>query len=189
MKITKAILIILIVLLFIPSVEARRKSKTDYFLRPQAGLWFGPITPLHTTNDEVDTNLGGGLFFRYNTPFRLLKIGIDGSYQFFDSKGVNTLSLWPIYGNFLYRIPLPTRFPLTFQLKAGAGGSYIKIRPDRVTQWDPLGMVGLEMSFPAGKIVNIGLRIDYLLLYEKHISGATKNGHILNTGITLFFNI
>ncbi len=189
MKIIRITTVLLLILLLIPALEARKRSKTDYFLKPQIGLWFGPITPIHTTYDDVDTKLGGGLFFRYNTPVRTLKIGLEGSYQYYDSDNVNTLSLWPIYSNLVYRIPLPTRFPLTFQLKAGAGTSYVKIRPDRVSQWDPMGMLGVEMSFPAGRIVNIGLRIDYLLIYEKHIEGATRNGHVLNTGITLFFNL
>jgi hypothetical protein len=188
MKIIRSIILIFAIIFFASSVEARKSSKADYFLRPQVGIWFGPITPVYTTYDDVDTNLGGGMFFRYNTLMSTLKIGVESSYQYFESQGVNTLSMWPVFGNLVYRIPIPIKVPLTFQLKAGAGGCWVKIRPDRVNQWDPMGMLGFEFSFPAGRIVNIGLRIDYLLIYEQHLEGATKNGHILNTGISLFFN-
>jgi len=50
-------------------------------------------------------------------------------------------------------------------------------------------MLGFELSFPAGKWINIGLRIDYLFIYEEYQKGARKNGHIINTGLTLYLNI
>ncbi len=166
---------------------AQRKGTSDYFLRPQVGLWFGPITPVYTTGDEVDTNLGGGLFLRSPTPFRPLKLGLDTSYQHFKSRGVDELTLWPVYGSLIYRIPI--NFAVVFQLKAGAGGSYVRIDPDGFHQWDPVGTLGVEGSFPAGKWVNIGLRIDYLYIYEGYTAGSKKNGHVINTGITLYFNV
>jgi hypothetical protein len=164
----------------------------DYFNRPQVGIWFGVLTPVYTTYDQVSTSLGGGGFFRFNTPLDNLKIGLDSSYQFYDAKpkgGVNTLTLVPVYGNFVYRIPLPAKIPLIFQLKAGGGGCWVKIRPDRVSQWDPMAMAGFEGSFAAGRTINIGFRVDYLLIYEQYIKGAKRNGHVVNTGLTLYFNI
>jgi hypothetical protein len=50
-------------------------------------------------------------------------------------------------------------------------------------------MTGFELSFPAGRTFNIGFRLDYLLIFEQHIKGADRNGHIVNAGITLFLNI
>jgi hypothetical protein len=182
---------ILALLIFLIQSNAQARE-VDYFTRPQAGIWFGVIQPVYTTYDLVGTAVGGGAFFRYNTPLDKLKIGLETSYQDYPSKGlkgVNMLTLWPIYGNLLYRIPVPLRVPFTFQLKAGAGGSWVKIRPDRVSQWDPLGMLGVEFSFAAGRRINIGLRLDYLLLYEQHIKGAKNNGHVINAGINMYFNI
>jgi hypothetical protein len=182
----KSILIVLVILaLSIEDVWAYRGR--DPFEKPQIGLWFGPVTPVYTTGDAVDTYFGGGLFLRSDSYIKSLKIGIDGSYQYFKSKGVDDLSLWPLYGSILYRLPI--NFALSFQLKFGAGGCYVEENPDRFKQWDPMFMFGFETSFPAGKIINIGLRIDYLLLYEQHIKGAKRNGHIINTGITMFFNL
>ena len=182
-------IVLLFILLITTNATSRRKRGVDYFLKPQVGFWFGPVTPIYKTRKEVDTNFGGGLFFRYNTPIKVLKVGIDGSYEFFNSDGVNTLSLWPIYGNLIYTLPVFRKFPLKFQLKTGLGISYVKIRPDRVHQWDPIGMLGFEGSFPAGKLLNIGFRIDYIHVYEGYIGGSINNGHILNTGITIYFNI
>ncbi|MFH0976444.1 MAG: hypothetical protein V1874_11750 [Spirochaetota bacterium] len=181
--------VMLFVLLFYSNAIGRQ---IDYFNKPQVGIWFGVLTPLYTTYDQLHTSLGGGGFLRLFTPVDNLKIGLDSSYQYYTSKktdGVNTLTLVPVYGNLLYRIPLPAKIPLIFQLKAGAGGSWVKIRPDRESQWDPMGMVGFEGSFAAGRTINIGFRIDYLLIYEKYIEGAKRNGHVLNSGITLYFNI
>ncbi|MBN2041168.1 MAG: outer membrane beta-barrel protein [Spirochaetes bacterium] len=186
----KMFIVVSVLLMLLPDKAFARKI--DYFAKPQAGIWFGVLTPVSTTRDDVGSSLGGGGFFRYTTPWTDLKLGLESSYQFYESKekdGVNTLTLWPIYGNFLYRIPFTGRLPLTFQLKAGAGGTWVKIRPDRVNQWDPLGMIGIEGSFAAGRSINIGLRLDYLLVYEEHIEGARKNGHVINVGINLFFNI
>lgn len=166
---------------------AARGGSADYFNSPQIGIWFGPDTPLSQTGRDVNTSLGGGIFFRQNLPYRPLKIGIDTSYQYFLSRGVNRLTLWPVYGSLIYRIPI--NFSLAFQLKAGAGGCYVGIRPDRDSQWDPIGILGFEGSFPAGKYVNIGFRVDYMFIYEGYIKGSKKNGHILNTGITLYFNL
>jgi hypothetical protein len=164
----------------------------DYFNKPQVGIWFGVLTPIYTTKSQVSTSLGGGAFFRYDSPFNNLKIGLDSSYQYYAPKpdeGVNTLTLVPVYGDFVYRIPLPMKIPFIFQLKAGAGGCWVKIRPDGVNQWDPMGMAGVEGSFAAGRLINIGFRVDYLLIYEQHIKGAKRNGHVLNTGLTIYFNI
>lgn len=188
MKFFKAIIILL--LLFAVTIEAdarRQKSSRDPYRKFQIGMWFGPITPVYTTADDVDTNLGGGLFIRSMTFLEYFKIGIDASYQYFESRGVNKLTLWPTYAYLVFRIPV--RFPLIFLLKAGGGRSYVYIEPDEEDKYDPMFMFGVEGSFPAGRVVNIGLRIDYLLIYEKYIEGATKNGHIVNTGITLYFNL
>jgi len=163
------------------------RDPSEYFNRPQIGAWFGPITPIATTSSLVNTALGGGVFFRYPTPLHLFKVGLDSSYQNFKSRGVNELTLVPVYGNLLFLIPID--LPLRFQLKAGAGGCYVYVKPDKVAQWDIMFMAGFEMSFPAGRLVNIGLRIDYIFLYEDYLNGASKNGHIINAGITLYFNI
>lgn len=164
-----------------------RSRRSDPFEKPQLGIWFGPVTPVYTTDDDLDTYLGGGLFLRTNSFIRGIKIGLDSSYQFFRSPGVNELTMIPVYGSLIYRLPI--QMPLAFQLKMGGGSARLYYRPDEVTVWEPLLMFGFETSFPAGRIFNIGLRIDYLFIYEKHIEGASQNGHIVNAGITLFFNL
>ncbi len=179
----------IIVLIFSTSTDlfALRRRGRDPFQKPQIGLWFGPVTPIFTTDEVLDTYLGGGLFIRTNSFIKDLKIGLDSSYQQYRSRGVNRLEMIPVYGNLLYRLPI--NLPLSFQLKFGAGGAHLETRPDGYEQWDPLFMTGLEMSFPAGRIFNIGLRIDYLYVMERHIEGAQRDGHFINAGITVFFNL
>ncbi len=163
------------------------RDQAEYFAKPQVGGWFGPVTPVGPTADLVKTALAGGIFFRYTTPFELFKLGLDSSYQHYESNGVNDLTLVPVYGNVLFL--LPVNLPLRFQLKAGAGGCWLKVMPESRNQWDIMFMAGFELSFPAGRIVNIGLRIDYIFLYESYLPGARSNGHIVNAGIMLYFNI
>jgi len=182
--ITALTLFLVIIVAIDANAYNRRK---DYFLRPQVGLWFGPITPVFDTADLLETNLGGGLFFRYNTPLRSLKLGLDSSYQHFKSKGVNELTFVPVCANLVYMLPLS--LPVRFQLKAGAGTGYVSSEPDDYSQWDPVFMGGLEISFPAGRIINIGLRLDYYNIYEGYISGSDRNGHVFTAGISLYFNM
>lgn len=162
-------------------------SRKKYFSRPQIGLWYGPITPIMDTGEHVETDLGGGAFVRYNLPYEPLKIGFDVSYQNYQSKGVDELTLIPTYFNLLYLLPI--NIPVKLQLKAGAGLCNEEFKPDGTKQWGPMFMAGTEVSFPAGKLANIALRIDYLCLYEKHLQGATTNGYVINAGISLYFNI
>lgn len=162
-------------------------SRKQYFLKPQLGLWFGPLTPILDTGDHVDTDLGGGAFFRYNLPYDPLKIGFDTSYQKYDSKGTTSLRLIPAYMDLVYLLPFD--LPVKIQLKAGGGFCHVYMEPDKVAQWDPMFMAGTEVSFPAGKLANIALRIDYLCIYEKYLPDATENGYVINAGISLYFNL
>ena len=178
----------IVVLVFSFSTAAfSRASRKDYFLKPQIGFWFGPITPVYKTADDVETDLGAGAFVRYNTSMRDVKFGIDTSYQHYESNGVNELYIVPVYGNFLYLLPL--NLPVKFQVKAGFGASWIKIYPDNSSQWDPTFGTGIEVSFPAGRTINIALRIDYLYIYEGHIEGSKHGGHVVNAGVSLYFNL
>lgn len=162
-------------------------SRKKYFEKPQIGLWYGPITPVFDTGEHVDPDLGWGGFARLNLPWDLLKVGIDSSYQHYESKGVDDLKLVPAYLNFLFLIPLD--FPVRFQIKGGGGLCHVTMSPDNVSQWDPMYMAGVEISFPAGKLANIALRIDYLCIYEKHLKNATENGYVINAGISLYLNL
>ncbi|OHD68784.1 MAG: hypothetical protein A2W19_11005 [Spirochaetes bacterium RBG_16_49_21] len=163
------------------------RERKDYFSRPQIGGWGGIITPLGPTASRVETALGGGIFARFTFPYQYLKFGVDSSYQQFKSQGVNELQFIPVYGNLLFQLPID--FPIRFQFKGGAGAGYVHIKPDNVGNWDPIFMCGFEVSFPAGRIFNIGLRMDYFYIYEGFIKGSKNGGHILNSGIQLYFNI
>ncbi len=168
------------------------KTRKDYFFKPQLGGWFGPVTPLGETDELFDTELSGGIFFRINLPkdnfiLKYFKIGVDISYQHYESKGINDLHFVPLYGSILGLLPID--IPVRIQLKWGAGAAYLYQRPDRLELWEPVIHTGLEVSFPAGRTVNIGLRLDYLYIYEGYLDSNAEGGHFLNIGICLYFNI
>ncbi|MCL1911519.1 MAG: hypothetical protein FWG13_04890 [Leptospirales bacterium] len=163
-------------------------ERRDYFLKPQIGAWFGPVTPVGVTAESLEPNLGGGIFTRYNLPWRYLKIGADISYEFFEQeRGVNKMHLVPIYGNFIFLFPFS--MPIKIQAKLGAGSAYLHVQPADASRWDPIFVVGGEFSFPAGRFFNIGLRVDYIHIYEGHLKGSQVDGHIVNAGIALYFNL
>jgi len=174
-------------ILMLPTKASAQFQRKDYFFKPQVGLWFGPTTPIFDTADLVDNNLGIGTFIRYNTPFHPLKIGVETAYEYFSSRGVNKLYFVPVYGNFLYLLPL--NLPIKIQAKGGLGGAWMKIIPDDESRWNPIVNTGVEFSFPAGRTFNIGLRIDYFYIYEGYLKNSIMNGHIINSGIQVFINI
>ncbi len=179
--------VIILLLLLLSADLFAYSSRKKYFSRPQVGVWFGPVTPILDTSDELEPDLGGGFFFRYNLPLPSLKVGLETSYQKYDSEGVNGIRLVPVFMNFLYLLPI--NLPVRFQLKAGFGGAHVYMEPDEVGQWDPLATAGLEVSFPAGKMANIALRLDYMQIIERHIEDSTHDGYFFNAGISLYLNL
>lgn len=176
----------------ITSTAMAEKFRKDYFFKPQIGGWFGPVTPLGETDKLVDVNLSGGIFFRYNLPsshvvFRYFKLGVDASYQRYRSRGLIDMHFAPLYGSLIGLLPVD--IPIKIQLKFGAGAGYFYVRPDRLEQWDPIIVPGLELSFPAGRLVNIGLRLDYIYVDQSYVREGAEPGHFLNIGVTLYFNL
>lgn len=167
-------------------VYAGMSEGDDPWTRPQIGIWFGPVAPLGDSGNKVSTYLGGGTYFRIPV-FEYGTIAADIGYQRYPSDSLNELSVVPMYGNFIFRLPINS--PIVFQLKAGAGTAWVQIQPEGRSQYDPLFMTGLEISFPAGTWVNIGMRVDYLFLYESYHAHTKRDGHLLNVGLTLYFNL
>ncbi|MBP8082902.1 MAG: hypothetical protein KAZ87_06840 [Spirochaetes bacterium] len=186
-KIFAVLLLFVSAIILWEDVSASSMRRRDDFMKPQAGIWFGPGMPLFELYDKVEPALGGGAFFRLNTPLTYFKIGGEVGYQKHKSQGVNAISLVPVYGNVLFLLPI--KFPMNFQFKLGAGGVKVYIKPEEKEQFDPLLMAGLEVSFMAGRMVNFGLRFDCLVIYENRTSGAKHNGYFFNTGLTLYFNL
>lgn len=185
----KKFLLPLILVIFVTTPLLASEAKKNDLQKLQAGAWFGPITPIMSTGDVLNTSLGGGAFMRYTLPWlnNNLRVGLDASFQRYTSDSVNKLIYMPVYTSIMYRLPLS--FPVKFQFNAGLGGSYLSIEPDRKSQFDPVFVFGSELSFPAGNRVNIGLRVEYQMIFEQYISGAKYNGHVITTGLTLYFNI
>ncbi|MCX7633099.1 MAG: hypothetical protein N2Z22_07195, partial [Turneriella sp.] len=116
------------------------------------------------------------------------------SYSYYTSPTIARLHSIPVYGALSYILPI--HLPLTFQAKGGFGSNFLRNYPEGSRNWLPLGYLGFEASFPAGKVVNIGLRIDYYFVYEQHLRPPPNNpnyrlynGHFLNFGLMVNFNL
>ncbi len=166
-------------------------------IKPQIGLWFGPVAPMpgSALSEVVGTNLGGGLFFRLNLPNDAWRTELGISYSVYTSKGPEQLQSIPAYLAVAYT--LPVNLPLTFQIKAGGGANYLQNKPETKHNTHPAFFHGWEISFPAGKWVNIGLRTDYFFVFEQHVNKPANspddfqliNGHLLNFGLMVNFNL
>lgn len=182
-------------LMFSMPAFAQFESET-WRLKPQIGLWFGPVTPFpgSAIAETLKTNLGGGMFFRMNLPSNTWRTELGFSYSNYGSDGPESLDSVPAYLAVAYTIPVD--LPLKFQAKLGGGANWVQNHPELKHNTHPALFAGTEISFPAGKWVNIGLRTDYYFVYEKHIDPPAENpnmkiinGHFLNFGLMVNFNL
>ncbi|MCS6984451.1 MAG: hypothetical protein NZM25_04895 [Leptospiraceae bacterium] len=171
-------------------------EEESWRFRPQIGLWFGPVTPFpgSALSYYLDTNLGGGIFWRMNLPSDTWRSEVGTSYSYYDSRFQSALHTVPVYGAVDYLLPI--ELPLTFYAKLGFGAMYVFSEPNKRENWHPLMLLGYEASFPAGKWVNIGARIDYFFVYEgylrppPHFPGyRVVNAHLLKFGLMVNFNL
>ncbi len=197
-KVFKRIHILIIfgfLFLFGANIQAQYKLDAYRFI-PQIGIWFGPVAPLPGTqySDVLKTSFGGGLFVRFNFPTDTWRLEAASSFSYYGSDDTQALISIPTYGAISYFLPI--EFPLKFQLKLGMGANHFKNRPERHQNTYPAIFSGFEMYFPAGKYVNMGLRIDYYFIIESHIDLPPENpdlkivnAHFFNVGISISFNI
>lgn len=195
-KYKKIIIPFIIFFLSVSPMAAQSFDSDTWRLKSQIGLWFGPVTPIpgSALSNVLDTNIGGGIFFRANIPTNDWLLEVGGSYSYYNSKTAALLHMAPVYGAMNYRLPI--NLPITIFAKLGAGGAYVKSMPDDKENWHPGALAALEGSFPAGKWVNIGIRLDYWFLYEKHVKPPPNisnytvvNAHLLNFGLMVNFNL
>lgn len=190
-------LIPLVVYFVVSSTAIFSQVETEAWrFKPQIGVWFGPVTPVPGSklSEVLTTSLGGGMFLRGNLPSNTLRTEIGASYSYYTSRTVARLHSIPVYGALVYTLPI--NLPLQFHIKGGAGGNFLRNYPEGARNWLPFGYAGFETSFPAGRLVNIGVRADYYFVYEKHLSPPANNpsyqiynGHFFNFGLMVNFNL
>lgn len=165
-------------------------------IKQQAGIWFGPVTPFPGSeiSDYLNTYLGGGLFYRIALPSNTWMTEVGISYSYYQSDTTAALDSVPFYTAIVYKLPF--ELPVDINAKAGLGGNFLMVYPEEKYNTFPLFFSGFEMSFPAGKWVNIGLRADYYFVYEKYLDPPEDavnykkiNGHFFNLGLMVNVNI
>ncbi|MCB1172815.1 MAG: hypothetical protein KDK39_04590 [Leptospiraceae bacterium] len=175
----------------------------------EIGLWVGASNPMPgTRTDEIlDANVGGGGFYRINWPW-VFHTEFGAAYANYFSHTTQQVIVAPTYLALAYR--LPYSFKLQTWLKLGGGGAWLEVRPENRSGWEPLFFAGLEFSIPASRVLRVGLRLDYNLIYEKHLKpppgaelyypGSTdprfqrdpyslNNGHFFHFGLMVGFTL
>jgi hypothetical protein len=130
------------------------------------GIWLGASNPFPGTDTAgaLDTTLGLGLFarFQWDHPSWYTEVGTGISNYL--SKTERGLTSVPLYAALNYKLPFD--LPVSIFFKAGGGAAYVIARPANTAKINPLGVIGTEASFVAGKKVRIGLRVDYHHIFE-----------------------
>jgi len=147
-------------------------------LNNEFGFWLGASNPVPSTPlaDVLDANIGGGGFYRVQWPW-VFHTEFGFSFTHYQSRTTQALTVVPVYGALVYRLPLPYRVQI--YLKMGGGNAWLVVRPVNRQGWDPLGYAGLEFSIQAGRRFRIGLRLDYEIVYEKHLDDPRQNERTL----------
>ncbi len=131
----------------------------------ELGFWLGSANPFpgSETNKVLDSGLGLGLFGRWQWP-KIFYTELGIGYSNYLSKTEKGLTAIPVYGSLAYKLPFD--WPVSLFVKGGMGVAYVIARPANLAKWDPMALLGFEVSFVAGKKVRIGLRTDYHRIFE-----------------------
>ena len=158
----------LIALLFVLSATTLSAQDRPSRIRHEFGLWVGASNPLpgSAVDEILDANVGGGSFYRVNWPW-IFYTEVGFSYAQYFSRTTQSLTVAPVYGAINYQLPL--NFKVQSFIKLGGGGAWLEVRPANRSGWDPLLFAGLEFSIPASRRLRVGLRLDYNLIYERHL--------------------
>ena len=179
----------------ISSISAQYEDR-GWKLNPEVGIWFGPAAPFPGSelSDILGPYIGGGAYGRIQLPWKNLYSELGISINGYRSSAIEKLDTVPIYLSINYKIPLKVR--LNLFLKVGGGAVYATNYPEQHSNWLPLGFIGTEVSFPMGKTTTLGLKMDYNLIYEEHLSAPPDspdfkiiNGHMINVGIVITFKL
>lgn len=143
-------------------------------LNNEMGFWVGASNPVPGTElaDVLDSSIGGGAFYRLAWPW-VFHTELGFSYTHYQSRTTQALTVAPVYLALAYRLPLPWRIQI--YLKAGGGSTYLEVRPENRSGWDPLAFAGTEFSIQAGRRFRIGMRLDYNVVYEEHLQNPRRN--------------
>ncbi|MDX1957796.1 MAG: hypothetical protein SFU98_04435 [Leptospiraceae bacterium] len=160
----KFFLSLILTFVFFSNIQAEQTEQA----RSEIGFWLGAANPFpgSPTSRVLDTTLGFGVIGRTQWPYTLYtEAGIYAANHL--SQTERGLTVAPAHLALAYKLPFE-QLPVSIFLKAGGGAAYVIARPANTAKWDPLAMLGAEVSFVAGKKVRIGLRMDYYRIFETY---------------------
>ena len=158
------IIIFFIIFLF-TFFSMQLQAQTENTTPMELGFYLGSANPFpgSQTSRILDSGLGLGFFGRVQGPY-IFSTEFGAGYANYLSKTERGLTIFPVYGCLVYKLPI--ELPVSFFVKGGGGASYVVARPANTAKWNPLGILGFEVSFVAGRKVRIGLRTDYHRIFE-----------------------
>lgn len=137
----------------------------DEYIQKEFGFWLGGSFPAPRTQEErvFNSSMSFGIFYRYYWP-RPFHLELGTSYANYKSINMQQLTLIPLYLSLNYPFPIFTKFQLLGKL--GLGVSYLEIRPNNLSGWDPMLYLGLDFAIFASKRFKVGLRLDGYYIYD-----------------------
>ncbi len=146
--------------------------------KKEFGFWLGGTFPAPGTqiDDILDSSMGLGIFYRFYWP---LPFTIETGLSYGNHKSLSTQQLFlvPVYLSICYPIPIFNRFQLF--AKIGMGGTYLEIRPNNTSGWDPIIYGGFEFSVLASKRFKVGLRLDGYYIYDQFRSKPDELNYLI----------
>ena len=159
--------------LFIFPVVSIQGQESLSFLRNTTGFWLGSLTPIPGTSlsSRLNTNLGLGLMYRRQLlPTSYLELTF--SWAYLDSNEESTARIIPFTIAYAHQFVIRNR--LSFFIKTGIGSTFLDISPLRRSGSLPTLFLGIELAVRATPTVNVGVRFDYLYLYESNLSAPIE---------------
>lgn len=161
----KAILNKIFVLLLFFNYSVIFSQDFDEYIHKEFGFWLGGSfpTPNSQTEKIFNSSMTFGIFYRYYWP-KPFHLELGTSYANYKSLSMQQLTTIPLYLSLNYPFPIFTKFQLLG--KIGIGSTYVEVRPNNLSGWDPLLFAGFEFAIFASKRFKVGLRLDGYYIYD-----------------------
>ncbi|MFN3605342.1 MAG: hypothetical protein ACK4UJ_11600 [Leptonema sp. (in: bacteria)] len=139
----------------------------EEYIQQEFGFWLGGSFPAPNSKTEkiFNSSMSLGFFYRYYWP-KPFHLELGTSYANYKSLSMQQITTVPVYLSLNYPFPMFTKFQLLG--KIGFGASYLEIRPNNLSGWDPMLYGGLDFAIFASKRFKVGLRLDGYFIYDSY---------------------
>ena len=136
--------------------------------KEEIGLSLDVLAPFPGTSWDKNLTANLGLGFYYKSNFSLLVPELGFFWSYLPSNESQKLVLFPVYLALGFKLPIESRLDVI--PKIGIGEAKLDVQPVNISGWSPLLFTGLELSILASRWFRIGVRMDYLYIYDSLLS-------------------